>query len=337
MENKYLIFYDKILPVQGYTKSIICDMQYGKMHPIPNSMYYILQEFEKKSIEEVKNQYNEKENLVVDEYIKLLIESKFCFVGDSFDKDILTQATDKIELPSQITNCVLDFTESSTYELAQFITQLDDLGCIGVQLRFFFSPNFERLSTYLKEFADTRIENIEILIADSSNYSIDALQSLLFDYPRLDKIVLHSSQEDDYITTEQTRKHIVKTKSKITSEKCCGSISFSDFSPTTLNYSENKYQNSCLHKKISVDSKGQIGNCPAMMHKYGQISEVNLSEIIKTEKYKELSTISKDSVDKCKDCEYRYACSDCRVFTENNDLYGKPSKCAYDPYTGAWA
>jgi hypothetical protein len=30
-------------------------------------------------------------------------------------------------------------------------------------------------------------------------------------------------------------------------------------------------------------------------------------------------------------------CSDCRAYVENpNDLYSKPLKCGYDPYTTKW-
>ena len=47
--------------------------------------------------------------------------------------------------------------------------------------------------------------------------------------------------------------------------------------------------------------------------------------------------ISKDQVKVCKDCEFRYMCSDCSAFTKNpEDKFDKPLKCNYNPYTAKW-
>ena len=336
MEMNYLIFYDKIEPVLGYTKSIICDMQYGSIYPIPNSMYYIIQEFQNKSIEEVKSQYDEEENIIVDEYLKVLIDSNFCYIGDSFDKKLLTKATDQIELSSLVSNCVVDFNEDSKHDMNEIVTQLNELGCIGVELRFFFSPALDVVVDHLQHFKDSGIENIEVLLMDSKEFDVNQFKELLKEFPRVDKFILHSSEKEEDIKIDHSYKMIIKTTAKITSEKCCGTITYNDFSINTLNYSDNKYYNSCLHKKISVDSNGLIGNCPAMSIKFGKVGTVKFADVLQKKEYIRTSTIPKDAVSKCKDCEFRYVCSDCRAFTEHKDLYGKPLKCKYDPYTGIW-
>jgi hypothetical protein len=47
--------------------------------------------------------------------------------------------------------------------------------------------------------------------------------------------------------------------------------------------------------------------------------------------------IKKDMIKKCRDCEFRYACTDCRAYLEDpQDILSKPLKCGYDPYTGTW-
>ncbi len=65
---------------------------------------------------------------------------------------------------------------------------------------------------------------------------------------------------------------------------------------------------------------------------------VSLQEVVKNESsFKQYWSIKKDQIDTCKVCEFRYMCTDCRVFIENSDdLYSKPSKCNYNPYTGIW-
>jgi len=56
-----------------------------------------------------------------------------------------------------------------------------------------------------------------------------------------------------------------------------------------------------------------------------------------SKKGQEFIRLSKDHIEVCKDCEYRYACFDCRVKTNDaENLYAKSSDCFYNPYTGIW-
>lgn len=53
--------------------------------------------------------------------------------------------------------------------------------------------------------------------------------------------------------------------------------------------------------------------------------------------FKKYWNIKKDDMTKCKDCEFRYICTDCRAYLEDpDDIYSAPLKCGYDPYTGKW-
>jgi len=52
----------------------------------------------------------------------------------------------------------------------------------------------------------------------------------------------------------------------------------------------------------------------------------------------QIGSITKDQVAVCRDCEFRYVCTDCRAYTQDaDDPYSKPAKCTYDPYTATWA
>jgi hypothetical protein len=53
--------------------------------------------------------------------------------------------------------------------------------------------------------------------------------------------------------------------------------------------------------------------------------------------FKDAWSINKDEILVCRDCEFRYICSDCRVFIEDpHNIYSKPAKCKYDPYSATW-
>ncbi len=74
-----------------------------------------------------------------------------------------------------------------------------------------------------------------------------------------------------------------------------------------------------------------------MKDSYGNIRDRSLLEAIQAPGFKEKWGISKDHISVCRDCEFRYACSDCRAYLENpDDAFSKPLKCGYDPYSATW-
>jgi SPASM domain peptide maturase of grasp-with-spasm system len=99
---------------------------------------------------------------------------------------------------------------------------------------------------------------------------------------------------------------------------------------------ESKLYNNCLNRKLGIDIHGNIKNCTALNKSYGNLKDSNLIEIVSSLEFQKLWLIKKDDIMVCKDCEFRYMCSDCRAFTENNDLYGKPKYCRYNPYKMEW-
>ena len=45
---------------------------------------------------------------------------------------------------------------------------------------------------------------------------------------------------------------------------------------------------------------------------------------------------SKEYVEECSQCEYRYACYDCRPDEISMDINAKPWYCTYNPALGEW-
>jgi len=67
------------------------------------------------------------------------------------------------------------------------------------------------------------------------------------------------------------------------------------------------------------------------------ISNFSLDKLYDDINNEELRNITKDQINICKDCEYRYFCTDCRAYKEDpDDNFSKPLKCGYDPYQGQW-
>ncbi|GAB4204436.1 MAG: hypothetical protein Fur0023_12220 [Bacteroidia bacterium] len=87
----------------------------------------------------------------------------------------------------------------------------------------------------------------------------------------------------------------------------------------------------------SIDRNGNIKNCPTMDKSYGNIKNVPLFSAVVKKTFTKYWHINKDKISDCRVCEFRYICSDCRALISNpEDIYSKPSKCKYHPYTSTW-
>jgi SPASM domain peptide maturase of grasp-with-spasm system len=154
-------------------------------------------------------------------------------------------------------------------------------------------------------------------------------------------IILYNSPEDKLITVEDKNTERISFSIRFDSEsysvKNCGLIEKEQFVVNENSYFESKNYNSCLNRKVCIDSNGEIKNCPSMVKSFGNIENLTIIDAINISGFKDLWVINKNQIEVCKDCEFRHICTDCRAFIEDpNNIYSKPAKCSYDPYTATW-
>jgi radical SAM protein with 4Fe4S-binding SPASM domain len=111
-----------------------------------------------------------------------------------------------------------------------------------------------------------------------------------------------------------------------------------DFSTSKEQFYRNQHWNSCWARKIAITADGGIMPCIFAREHLVSSVEIGLEEAINSEGLQNLWKITKDQVEGCQNCEYRYACHDCRPLAEGTtgNLYAKNPRCTYDPYSGEW-
>jgi len=95
----------------------------------------------------------------------------------------------------------------------------------------------------------------------------------------------------------------------------------------------------CWNGKVTVTPTGDVIPCVfARDLVVGNVVKSSFKDILAGSKLKELWEITLDDVEVCKDCEYRYACFDCRALSHSvtEKLLAKIPACTYNPYTGEW-
>lgn len=96
----------------------------------------------------------------------------------------------------------------------------------------------------------------------------------------------------------------------------------------------NQKVHNCFGTRLYVDCKLDV--YPCVMERrlmYGNIKEIPITQMLGMESF----FLTKDKIEGCKDCEFRYACFDCRPDSNGNEIYDKPWYCTYDSKEGIWA
>lgn len=104
---------------------------------------------------------------------------------------------------------------------------------------------------------------------------------------------------------------------------------FNDLSATL----KSTYSECCFANYFYVGSDMNVYPC-VMERRYchGNLRNKSLSEILD----KNLVNMSKDNVEECCECEFRYLCKDCRPDSISMKKEGKSWYCTYDVSRGEW-
>jgi radical SAM protein with 4Fe4S-binding SPASM domain len=102
-------------------------------------------------------------------------------------------------------------------------------------------------------------------------------------------------------------------------------------------YRFNKAYNTCWGKKLAITNDLKVRPCIYSRIIIGDINRDNADDLI--ENALKYWGITKDKVEKCKDCELRYTCFDCResAYRATGNLFAANPNCNYNPYNGSWS
>ena len=331
-QNRFVYIFEDCRLVKGFARTSICDLSRKRIFFISNSFYELSGYFKTHTVSEILDILNGEESRILfyeflsfllDEGIACLVEDITCF------PDIPVYWDN----PSEITNAIIDIRHECNH-LDKVFGELAELRCQYLQLRFYKEAD-RALITQIVGLAKGRcFKDIELIIKYWSGATVHQFLSGLCEGQRNVRFLVHSAPAT---TLPLSNKTITYTEQCITSCSNCGIINpYTLRIPSIQGYMENRLFNSCLNRKIAVDEKGYIKNCPSMKKSFGNVADTSLVSVARRQSFKRIGSIAKDGIDTCKDCEFRYLCSDCRAYTENDSLIAKPSKCNYDPYQAKW-
>lgn len=326
----YLKLFSNCKLVKGYKNHLLYDIQRGDVINIPSELYEWLYKFNNK-------EFNPIQDPEIKSYIDFLEQEDYIFFTEN--PEYFPEISLDFDSPCKISNVVIDINNVTEFDYFKVIDQIDLLNCDTVELRFFNDcevPFIKDLINYLNDHK-MFITNLGIVTPFCKEADYKELVTL----NRISYIQVYNSPENNFVKISEN-KFLYYSNESVAKQKSCGIVNYNYFILNKLSYLESLHHNSCLHKKIAIDAEGNIRNCPSMPQSFGNINTTTLEEALQHPDLKKYWNLTKDQIEVCKDCEFRYICTDCRAYTERShtDKEGldtsKPLKCGYNPYTGVW-
>lgn len=332
---KFKLF-SNCIPIKGTRRSIIYDLQREKYEFIPNDLWQILIKFDSRTVEDIKVHYGHRQDRVLREYFDFLIQHEFIFFTENpnmFPKIDLTY-----DSPSLITNAIIEVNDNSKHDFQSIFDQLDDLNCQAVEIRAFFKPSLGEINTILQHTQFGKLRSIELLLPYTENISHKNLKVLFRSNPRIARICIFSAPDYSVSFMDDNEKipilYSPKTFKKGTQTTSVNPKYFVcnlEYFIEAINYS------TYFNKKVIICSDGSIKNCSSLEHSFGNVKTHALRDVVEKEDFQRLWKIKKDEIKVCKDCEFRYMCTDQRVpELSANGEYVHKTDCNYNPYTMTW-
>ncbi|GIV28558.1 MAG: hypothetical protein KatS3mg027_2372 [Bacteroidia bacterium] len=335
-KNKILLVYTNLQITIGFKRSIIVDNTFNRFYFIPNFLaFIIIENYYKLNFDNILKNYSISKKVLLNYSEFLLNNNLATFITKEDADNFYPMNFSKFIVNSSLTNIVIDYGEYLEKLIDKILNELNKMLVISVDVRVFNIVSIEKIIPVLKKINESRLREINLYMPYSMLRKFPDIHKR---FGKINRIFAYNSPFSRVDCFENSNKgFLIFTKQNIINCKNCGVVNPIYFSYSLDHFLESQHYNTCLNRKISIDAEGNIKNCPSMLHSYGNIKNTNLTEVIKKKSFQKYWHIKKDEIAVCKDCEFRHICTDCRAYLENpDDLYSKPLKCGYNPYTCQW-
>jgi len=329
-DNKYFILFSDCVLVKGDNRSTICDLTRNKFKLIPNDLYSFVEWSNKKSGKQIKIKYKEYLS-IISEYLEFLDKNEFFFWGEKHDINRFSPLKMEFEEPFLITNSIIEINLKKIEIYTKVISEMIKHGVKIFQLRFYEKPILKQFEHILELFLGSRVNQIEMCFSFNYQINLKQLEKLLNKYPRVKSVFIYDTPINTIQIVPKLKKHnITFSAIKILSSQDYTNENPANFIINNKFFFESQEHNTYFNKKLCVDYNGNVKNSPELKESFGKINNFNFEQIANDKEFQKLWYISKNKIDICKGCEFRYVCFDVREPKLNgNGSYYMIENCEY--------
>ncbi|MCB9262999.1 MAG: grasp-with-spasm system SPASM domain peptide maturase [Flavobacteriales bacterium] len=335
IDKTHFKFFASCIPVKGYKESVILDIERGNIFPIPNLLFDVLEKNKVLTIDDLKAHYNGEWNKGIDHYFDYFNEKNIGFFTN--EPSSFPDLSPTWKNPLKIINAIIEYSMTSDYSLKEVIQQLSAIGCEAIQIRLFHHLEVAVLLNELEAIKNSRIRYCELFVPYTDNLNrVDLYKIRDFD-ARVAKIIIHSSPWNKCLKHKKRYYNdIFYFSQKVIDQTYVEQYSIQNMVANVYSYTEAFSHNLGLNRKVSIARNGDIKNYPTHKSCFGNVIQDRIEDIIEKESFKKKWYVSNDNIEKCRDCQYRYACVSNSDIEETDGRYYKKELCNFDPYMNEW-
>ncbi|MFW6273091.1 MAG: hypothetical protein ACOC2U_04870, partial [bacterium] len=244
--NKYKL-YSSVIPVAGYKKGILCDLNRNRIYQLPKDIIEILNSHSVIDLDYLLQIYGKENRCVLKQYLSFLLDRKLAFVTSKYTYDNFPAFNLEWDMPSTITNAQIVIKKKTCFgDLFNALSELNDLGCkaiVFIIINMSLDDNIDFLRQVDEEFGFI----FDILL----NYTHNKDKNKLIAYINsLKKVVNVKICDSEFDTIEKSNKynHLTFSWLKMPIKHMpCSEIKSYSFNPRMEFFCEAKSFNSCLN------------------------------------------------------------------------------------------
>jgi len=336
--SSFFNLYSNCIPVQGNMESIIVDLQNNEYINIPNLLFGVLNKTRSYTVNEIKNFFNDELNEGIDHYFEYLNQIDYGFFLDN------VKNFPKLNLdwnsPLKINNAILEISEGCNYDFNLAIKELSTLGCSAIQVRINNPDVNDILSNIIEATRMSRIKSVEVFLPEP--LFEESLVKYLKDIEnRISIIVVHSVKNEELTRNIYKDTKFFKDKklvfiSKVINNDTTDVIDKEKFITNIDFFCESQSYNVALNRKVCIDNDGNLKNFLSHKNTFGNFKNKRMIDLIEDSNFTQKWFVNNDSIEICKDCQFRYICLDSSDIEFNGSSWEKVNRCGFDPYKNEW-
>jgi SPASM domain peptide maturase of grasp-with-spasm system len=332
MINKKFQLFQCCIPVKGFKTGLIIDFQRKSFHRVPNQIIDYIEEYKNKNLYELFFDFKNNKD-ILKKYIQYFIDNELLIISDNLD--VFPKIDTSFIRPFSLDVVCLEIVNFNIYTDFFKKNTLDELGVKS--LKIIIKTNvIYNLIKILKVLENSKIQTITLFLKYENEIELK-IEKLKHNNPRLMEVIFFGC--DNPIKTGIDNFFYYDSLS-LEKSLYKGVQNSNNFILDLNVYIESLNYNFSFNRVLFIDEFGKIRRYISDTNNYGDVSKKNdLNNALINNEILDFWKVSKDKIEICKDCEYRYICSDGRIpFKERNEdiFYQHKVKCNYDPYKNEW-
>lgn len=307
-----------IFITDGYTRSVLQDMGRGGYKFIPKLLSKYIKKLDGKyEYKDLLDMFkSKKERDLFNEYYNFLTKNEYIFDVDSSQIPLFKEIELDYSYPFDIINMTF------------FISSIESV---------------ENIKKAISNNVFNNIPNFKFIVTD--DIPLKEISDIVFllnvDNPVFVKIAMNKERkrenlDGDLIFVEEINQKITNDYFDSFEYKNKYPIILSSF----IQYEEAINFNSYFNQRLFVDQEGNIRCSPETDHILGNINNINTNEdlikLTRNKYYKQLSEVSRNKIEICKDCELRNMCVSNDIPKHSGNYWAMTNMCCYNPYICKW-